>query len=191
MKGMRRYKWGLVIFVLLVVSLLAGCTETYDVAMKLKHSDVPVKRTTGDGLVFENEVVAITISPVLNTAILFELENKSPKSLRLIWDETVFLNVNGSVSPVMHAGVKYIDRNESQPPTMIPAGSFIRDQIVPTDNVYYSSGPYGGWNVRPIVPANSNALEYDGRSIGMVLVLETEGTKYEYRFDFELVVRQR
>lgn len=51
----------------------------------------------------------------------------------------------GQVGRVMHSGVKYIDRNNSQPASVILKGATLSDIILPTDNVYYISGQYGGW----------------------------------------------
>lgn len=36
----------------------------------------------------------------------------------------------------MHSGVKYTDRNNSQPATSIPKGASLSDILLPTDNVF-------------------------------------------------------
>lgn len=51
----------------------------------------------------------------------------------------------------MHSGVKYIDRNNSQPPNIIPKNASLSDVIIPTDNIYYVSGQYGGWRDGQVV----------------------------------------
>ena len=49
----------------------------------------------------------------------FELKNISPNSIKIIWDEAVFVDADGSTSKVMHAGTRYSDRNSAQPATTI------------------------------------------------------------------------
>ena len=82
----------------------------------------------------------------------FTLKNKSGHTLKINWDDVSYVDVKGQVGRVMHSGVKYIDRNSSQPSTTIPKGASISDILLPTDNVYYISGQYGGWRESYLVP---------------------------------------
>ena len=70
----------------------------------------------------------------------FELKNVSPSSLKLIWDEAAFVGLDGSTSKIMHNGVKYSEREGSQPATTIIKGAKIDDLACPTANVYYDEG---------------------------------------------------
>lgn len=74
----------------------------------------------------------------------FNLKNKSEYSIKIPWDDVTYINTVGSVGRVMHSGVKYIDRNNSQPTSVIPKGASLSDIILPTDNVYYVSGQVAG-----------------------------------------------
>jgi hypothetical protein len=58
----------------------------------------------------------------------------------------------------MHSGVKYIDRNNSYPPSTILPNTRLDDLVVPTDNVYYSKGYFGQYFSSPGSWQTSNLL---------------------------------
>ena len=53
----------------------------------------------------------------------FTLKNKSGHTLKINWDDISYVDTKGQVGRVMHAGVKYTDRNNSQPATTVPKGA--------------------------------------------------------------------
>lgn len=190
---MKRMRWLPVVAILAFAVLLAGCGgPSYEVAVRLKNP-VPDAAASAEAntIVYSDDDLAIGFSSILNTAVRFSIQNKTDQTMRIIWDDTVFVDIDNSTSRVMHLGVRYIDRNDSQPPTVIPSGARVDDQIVPTKNVYYQSGRYGGWRTRPIIPQDSRALDYDGQVISVVMPIEIGGERSEYRFDFEVLVRER
>jgi len=48
---------------------------------------------------------------VSNSRINFMLTNKTDHSIKIIWDEASFIDLNGESVRISHNGVKYIDRN--------------------------------------------------------------------------------
>lgn len=89
-------------------------------------------------------MVRVLLLPTTD-AIHFSLTNKTSHSIKIIWDEVVYVDVNGSSYRAMYSGVKYIDRTNPQLPTIVFRNGSIEDLVLPTDNVYYLSGQYGGW----------------------------------------------
>ncbi|MGL4806449.1 MAG: hypothetical protein ACRC26_08895, partial [Bacteroidales bacterium] len=94
---------------------------------------------------------------------------------------------------VMHAGVKYIDRNSSQPATIIPKGASLSDIIQPTANVYYISGKYGGWRTANLFDFNINKANleaskasYIGRTVRILLPIFIQDVRNEYVFEFKI-----
>lgn len=142
---------------------------------------------------YEDDMIKIVWLP-LSTQFGFTLQNKTDHSIKIIWDEAVYVDPNGSSGRVMHAGVKYIDRNNPQPPTVIVKNANIDDMIVPTDNIYYVSGQYGGWRTKPMLPNRANTQEelnaltqqYIGKEVRVLLPLEIQGTVNEYIFTFKV-----
>lgn len=68
----------------------------------------------------------------------FILKNVSDNSIKVIWNEAVFVNYDGSTSKIMHVGTKYSQREGDQPATTIIKGAKIEDLAAPNCNVRYS-----------------------------------------------------
>jgi hypothetical protein len=148
---------------------------------------------------WSNDTIAIDF--ILSQArIYFTLQNLSTETMKIIWDETTIIR-NDRAMKVMHSGVKYIDRSNSQPPTTIPGKTSIDDNVLPVDNVRYREGYYGqyssspgGWvedtfypdhdyndaSIRSVIP------KIKGKILSLVITIEQKNIKKEYKFDFEI-----
>ena len=124
----------------------------------------------------------------------FTLTNKSGHTIKINWDDISFVDINGQVGRVMHSGVKYTERNNSQPATTIPKGASISDLLLPTNNVYYVSGQYGGWNERYLIPCvyqtpdafNKEASTYVGKTMTIMMPIMIENVQNDYTFTFNI-----
>jgi hypothetical protein len=124
----------------------------------------------------------------------FTLKNKSGHTLKINWDDVSYVDVKGQVGRVMHSGVKYADRNSSQPATTVPKGASISDILLPTDNVYYASGQYGGWRETYLVPCvyktpeafNSEAPTLVGKTMTIMMPIMIENVQNDYTFTFNI-----
>lgn len=144
-----------------------------------------------------------------DSRINFSITNKTDHSIKIVWDEAAFIETSGQSGRLAHAGVKYVDRNASQPPSVIPAHGTLTDFVLPTDRVYYREGYYGqyysnpgGWEEMSLllpssqrIPASdSSAVQVfktevernRGKRFGLLLSLEIEGVVNEYTFWFEV-----
>lgn len=124
----------------------------------------------------------------------FTLKNKSGHTLKINWDDVSYVDINGQVGRVMHSGVKYADRNSSQPASTIPRGASISDLLLPTENVYYVSGQYGGWREKYLVPCvystpeafNNEAPTYVGKTMSVMMPIVIENVQNDYTFTFNI-----
>ncbi len=187
---------------------MTGCmtyTGIYTVGLQEVESPENIKEQFGETKVvnfqdqgvtkysYEDGIIKIVWLP-LSTQFSFSLTNKSDHSIRIIWDEVAYVNENGLSQRVFHSGVKYTDRNNSQPPTIIVKGASIDDLIMPTDNVYFVSGQYGGWQELPLfknrasTPEELNTLKssYVGKVVKILLPIKIEETTNEYLFTFKI-----
>ncbi len=114
----------------------------------------------------------------------FSLTNKSDHTIKINWDDISYVDINGNVGRVMHSGVKYIDRNISQPATSIPKRASITDLLMPTENVYYVSGQYGGWRESPLIPASYNQGGAEGKTMTILMPIMIENVQNDYTFEF-------
>jgi hypothetical protein len=142
--------------------------------------------------VFEDDVLKVIWIPT-RTSFDFTMLNKSNNSIKIIWDEAVYVDASGSSKMVFHTGVKYIDRNNPQPPTIVVKGASITDLLTPTDNVYFVSGQYGGWKTKDLFPRYANKDEidgikkaYSGKVVKISLPIQIEGVTNEYIYSFKI-----
>lgn len=124
----------------------------------------------------------------------FTLKNKSGHTLKINWDDVSYVDVKGQVGRVMHSGVKYTDRNGSQPATTVPKNASISDLLLPTENVYYVSGQYGGWRESYLVPCvyktpeafNAEAPSLVGKTMTIMMPIMIENVQNDYTFMFNI-----
>ncbi len=130
----------------------------------------------------------------------FVLKNKTNNTIKLIWDESLFIDADGASHKVFHSGIKFTDREASMPPSLIIKGGKLTDLIAPTDYAYFESGRYGGWEQLPILAGldldkvateanHAKIVEHVNKVKGMNLfkalfTLEIEGVKKPYIFSF-------
>lgn len=69
----------------------------------------------------------------------FVLKNISNSTIKVVWDEAAYIDYNGETSKIMHKGIKYSEREASQPASVIIKGAKLEDVAIPTKNVSYSS----------------------------------------------------
>lgn len=170
---------------------LTSCYTTHDVAQNsytfsLLNDDKTV-RDTGDVLSYEDSLLRASFI-VGKKDIAFTMRNQTSNTAKIIWDESLFIR-NGNPSKVMHAGVKYTDRNQSMPPSVVPAGTLFDDVIVPSDNVYWREGYYsqygsspGGWEKKELFPNYTSK----GDEFRVFMPVQIAGTTKEYNFNFRV-----
>lgn len=193
--------------VMTIVSCAAfrSYTANYSVGLSSVESPANAKQQFGETKVvtldengvnkyrYEDDFIDI-IWLVGNKQFEFVLKNKSSHSLKLSWDDISYVDTDGQVGRVMHSGVKYSERNNSQPATTIPKGASITDILLPTENVYYVSGQYGGWQEKYLFPRvysspeafNSGAPQMVGKTMTIVMPIMIENVQNDYTFTFNI-----
>lgn len=127
---------------------------------------------------YEDDFIKIIWLPAL-TEFSFTLENKSDNSIKIIWDEAVYIDEDNSSRKVIHSGVKYIDGEKAQPPTVIAKKTKINDLVTPVDNFYYVSG---GWGNLSLFSVQKSA----GKTVKILLPIQIQETINEYIFSFKI-----
>lgn len=195
------------ILVLLAGTLmLSSCfsfkTTTYDVGLKnvevpknskQQFSESMVKTATEEGVTkytFEDDMIAVTWF-VTSSQFNFVLRNKTNHSIKIPWDEVAYINPSGQSMRCIHSGIKLIDRNNAQAPTIVAKKSTLSDLLMPADHIYYISGKYGGWHEKSLFgdfksqeEANQSGLK--GTKVSVLLPIIIENVTNEYTFHFEL-----
>jgi len=122
--------------------------------------------------------------------ITFVLKNKSESPIEVLWDQSSFINEAGESSRLVHGGVKYIDKDRSQPNTLIPPLAKLSETVYPSDYIEFSVGK---WRKRPLLPANLNISQdvssldsLVGKSLRLYLRLLIEENKVDYVVSFPI-----
>lgn len=184
-------------FMLFLAVILASC-GTYDIyediyKVRLREVEQPenVKEQYSKSKItifaeenetknsYEDDFIKIIWLPAL-TEFSFTLENKSDNSIKIIWDEAVYIDEDNSSLKVIHSGVKYVDGEKAQPLTVIAKKTKINDLVIPVDNIiHYSSG---GWSKLPLFSVQKSA----GKTVKILLPIQIQETINEYIFSFKI-----
>lgn len=68
----------------------------------------------------------------------FVIKNIYNSTIKIVWDEAAYIDYDGETSKIMHKGIKYSEREASQPSSVIIKNAKLEDIAVPTKNVRYS-----------------------------------------------------
>jgi len=184
-----------VITLILVIPLMVSAqrTERTDKRGFYKYHYELVKPVQDTALKYSDDKMEFRFTFGI-TEIAFSGKNKTDEVLKVVWDEASIV-LMGTAEKVMHKGIRFIERDQSMSPTTIPPNSTIQDLIIPTKNVYYTSGTYGGWNTRDLFPTSDlkrvefkNAIDsLKGQEIVIYLpIRNNKNDEYGYSFTFRI-----
>lgn len=131
---------------------------------------------------FEDELIDIIIF-CNSSQFSFKLTNKSQNSIKVVWDDAVIVDYSGSTSKVMHSGVRYSQRDASQPASTIIRGASLDDIACPTSNVRYSD-LLKDWVTDSMYP--SDITNNEVKQIRLMLPIQIKEVVNEYVFIFDV-----
>jgi len=190
---------------LLFCLLLVGCVPVihyspqYDFTLKSVERPQNAKERYGESKIiniaegdtikyqFEDKMIDLTFIPT-NKMFYLSLTNKTNHSIKLVWDEAVFVDSKGNSSKLANGEMRRISMNSPHPPSVIVRGSSFNTVVFPSANVT-SNGiesvvPSGRKD--SIVEVKSYAQNYIGQKVQILLPLMIEETVNEYIFSFEV-----
>ena len=156
--------------------------------------------------VFEDGLVRVRWA-FRGNQMAFSLENKAEHSIQIPWDEAAFVDESGRSHRVMHASVKFADREKPQPPSVVAPKEQLEDIVAPTDYVRRVEGTRstaGRWEEKSLLPdfdfhSSSVKGEYAtfadfetaakskvGKTIQILLPLKVEDVVNNYIFTFQI-----
>jgi hypothetical protein len=156
--------------------------------------------------VFEDELIRIRWA-FRSNQMAFSLENKAEHSIQIPWDQAAFVDESGRSHRVMHASVKFAEREKSQPPSVVAPKQLLEDIVAPTDYVRWVEGTRstaGRWEEESLLPdfdLHSSSLKGEyatfadfeaaakskvGRTIQILLPLKVEDLVNNYIFTFQI-----
>lgn len=168
------------------VSLLSNVEKPANPEIRYGETTVIPSEDAVSKFSYKDNVIDILIFGVRD-GFDFVLQNISGSTIKIIWDEAVFVNFDGSTEKVMHKGTKYAERNESQPPTTIIKNAKWEDSVTPTNLVYYyeSTNKYlkSGWQTHSLYPREKGL---DPGQVMLMLPIQIKDVVNEYIFVFDV-----
>ena len=119
----------------------------------------------------------------------FDLTNKSKYTIKINWYDISYVDYNGKVGHVMHSGVKYIERTNSQPSLTVPKGACLSDVLIPTENIYFNKMLFGGsWEENNLIPSNhkDDKAKFVGKIMTIMMPIMIENVQNDYTFIFSI-----
>lgn len=111
---------------------------------------------------------------------LFKLKNKSDETIKIIWDEAIFVDENNNSGKIIHKGIPESRAHESQKPTMVAGNGEIEEIIIPVERIDKTPN-----TIIPRIRLNREAL--NNKSIKIILPIEKRGKINEYIFIFDII----
>lgn len=141
-------------------------------------------------LTYADNYISIEIIPE-EECFRFVLNNVSSGTIKINWDDIIFIDEYNQSRRMIHSGVRYIDANKPQNPTLIARNSSINDILVPIHRLYYSSYDYE-WSVLAILNYVHVYNHYkEGTQVKLILPIEVGNNRYEYTITYDVVWQWR
>ena len=205
--NMKKFKtlFSIAICALLFSSCGVSNLANYSIGLKTVESPANAKQQFGETKIvnfqdgetnkyrYEDDYINI-VWYVDSKRFYFDLTNKSGHTIKINWDDISYVDYNGKVGRVMHSGVKYTERNNSQPASTVPKGATLSDILIPTENVYFISGRFGGWREKYLIPCvyndaatrDAQASSYVGKTMTIMMPIMIENVQNDYTFTFNI-----
>lgn len=205
--NMKKFKtlFSIAICALLFSSCSVSNLANYSIGLKTVESPANAKQQFGETKIvnfqdgetnkyrYEDDYINI-VWYVDSKRFYFDLTNKSGHTIKINWDDISYVDYNGKVGRVMHSGVKYAERNNSQPASTVPKGATLSDILIPTENVYFISGQFGGWREKYLIPCvyndaatrDAQASSYVGKTMTIMMPIMIENVQNDYTFTFNI-----
>lgn len=115
------------------------------------------------------------------------IENQSKKSIKLDWNEIVFVDENNNSQSVTHKGVKYVDANKPKLVSVIAPNSVLDDIVIPNSRLYCSSYD-NEWTILAILNyVHKNGKYPVGTQVKLIIPLTINNVRNEYIFTYDVV----
>jgi hypothetical protein len=121
-------------------------------------------------------------------SLYFRVENLQGRPVSIQWDESRFFDVNGRDGKVAHSSTRWKDRFSPLVMTQVQGRQQYGDYVFPMDYLVDPGAATGEDDQPhlPLVPEDSSAPTYSGRTFGVDLVFLVEDRPRTYRFRFQI-----
>jgi len=160
-------------------TFLIGCIPMPPIACYRFSLLEPIENVESN---YEDNFIKVNFFYFINHLKL-KLQNKTNHSIKILWDESAYVDHAGGSHRVIHDGVRYADRDKSQIPTVVPKGAYITDFIHPVEYIYFCSE---GWKFKPLLLTGKEAESLKDATFRVMLSIEIDGKRKVYEFKFKI-----
>jgi len=159
-----------------------GKGSKYQYAYKLVY---PVENSN---LLFQDDRVIFQFK-FDEAAILFQLQNISESNITIGWNKAT-IGINGKYTPIRHKSNLYGDTSSFQS-IILPSLGYIREIVIPRDNIYNDGDRWVELDLLPTTDQNSAALKETilksaGKQVSLLLPVTFGTTDKNYEFYFQV-----
>ena len=180
-----------ILIVLIVTSLITSCAafrrhyyynmKLVDVEANNSKAGVISNERTARGIIFgvyrDDAIEAsMTFHP---SYVDLMMKNKTESTIKVIWDEAVFLRLDSVSDGIIHSGVFFRDKNLSQIPSSVIKGSKLSTIIVPKGNMLIDNNKVVGRNFLP------RTERFVGNNIMIEIPIIINDERVDYMFVFK------
>ena len=130
------------VYTVIASLLLSGCAGagTAQKGVNYIYAYTMTQPVKTDQLIFRDNYIYIQFN-IDGSAINFQLQNVSGAPMSILW-EKVSIGVNKRTSSVRSTGNFYSAQQESPESVVIPPLGYIRETIIPRENIYQNKGSW-------------------------------------------------
>ena len=149
-----------------------------------------LKPMPSDALTFEDSSLAFKflIDP---GGIGCSIRNNTADPISINWNVVSYVDASGDAHKVIHSGIRLVDKEATQSPTLIPPTARINETLFPTDLI--KSGSQGLFQ-EPLWPSTGHVSKdqsglkaLEGSTFSVFMPIETAGKTTNYSFVFKIV----
>src|SRR5262245_42500618 len=132
---------------------------------------------------FRDRDLSFSFRPSPNV-LYFQVENLQGRPVQIDWDRSTFVDPNGRTGKVGHQSTRWRDRYTTQTFTQVPAQQRYSDYVFALDDLLDPGADAEVQLRRPLLPEDTSAPTYAGKSFGvdLVFVIENQPRTYTFRF---------
>jgi hypothetical protein len=138
---------------------------------------------------FRDRDLSFSFRPSPNV-LYFGVENLQGRPVDIDWDHSTFMDVNGRTGKVGHQTTRWRDRFSTQALTRVSGQQRYSDYVFALDDLLDPGANPDQQLRRPLLPEDSSAPTYSGKSFGvdLVFIVENQPRTYSFRYEVQSVI---
>lgn len=145
--------------------------------------------SANDQLLFKDDYITIQFK-FDESAVKFQLQNVSDLPISIVW-ENVAMSLNNRAFPVKNNSTLFQTEMSHPLPVMIPSLGYIREMVIPRENVTWEKD---GWKEKDLFPTDDMGsaarkkliMKYNGSVVKLMLPVRIGEIVQDYSFTFKV-----